>query len=257
MLNHKRIMSLVLAGAMAASLAVPAFAAETTEEKKDDSANNQTKITATYEAVTIDVDVPTTGTIQINPYGLPVSIGKDADDKDVKVQEQIANKPLTLKNKSEVDLNVSASVTTAINSGSDMTLATAALSSTDTAKKAFVYLDIVGTTLAGAKDDDAVADAAITAAYGKQTWTTYSETATNVVVLSASKAVSKSDMVTLTKATMDADSGEFSEYQSGSIAFFRLNGNVVQSPKTAWATTDGFTATIAFTFIPNTTAATK
>lgn len=50
-----RILSGAMAGALALSLAVPAFA------------SNSTDITGTYQAVTIDVTVPTSGTAQINP----------------------------------------------------------------------------------------------------------------------------------------------------------------------------------------------
>jgi hypothetical protein len=254
MLNHKRIMSLVLAGAMAASLAVPAFAAETTEEKNE---KNETKITATYEAVKIDVTVPTTGTAVINPYALPVQIGT-ADGTEsgtaVKMENaQIVTKALALRNKTDIDLNVSATVTTAITDGSDMTLSTTALTSTDTAKKAFVFLETQPSAITG--DDDAVT-AGLATGYKSASWTDptkFSDTATNAVALSSAKAVTKSNIGTLAKATMDND-GAFSAYAAGSVLYIRLNGNVVQSPKTAWAATDGFTSTIAFTFTPKVSA---
>jgi hypothetical protein len=243
MFNHKKVLSLALAGAMAASLAVPSFAA------------NETTVTATYKEVTINVDVSTTGNVYINPYALPVKIGTGASG-DVKVSEQIVTEPLTIKNKTDVKLDVNATATATINTGSTMTLATSALTKDDTAKKAFVYLDVVSaTTLSGA--DSAVTAAAIADAYKAAGWTkaeSYKEDATNLLVLNAAKATTKSGLVTLAAAELDTDGTTLKTYNAGSIAVFRLNGNCVAAPKDPWAATDGFTAKIAFTFVPNTTA---
>jgi hypothetical protein len=248
MLNHKRIMSLVLAGAMAASLAVPAFAAETTESTTD---KNSTKISATYQAVTISVDVSPTGTVTINPYGLPVSIGKDDNSTDVTVKnEKLVNTAMTIKNKTDIKLDVNATATASIKSGSDMTFSTTALTDSDTGKKAFVYLDVISSSITGTIGT-ADADGLVNKAYGAAAWTTYSETAKNVLVLNAAKSVSGTALTTLAASSASGTSG-IDTYAAGSVAFFRLNGSVVQSPKTAWTTADGFDATIAFTFVPNT-----
>jgi hypothetical protein len=245
-------MSLVLAGAMAASLAIPAFAAD--GEDEETTAENTIKVTGTYQAVDIDVTVPTEGTLYINPYALPVAIGKDADDKDVKVSAQIVTKPLTIKNQSDVnlDINLTASATVAGN----LALATApvAAPATETKNSAFIYVAIESaSTLKG--EEDAVTDAAIATAYAAQQWTEYNTTTvpSNVLALSA-KGASKTGMGVLTAAKTD-DSGDFSEYDEGSIAFVGITGNCAQAPKTAWATTDGLTATLAFTFTPHVDAA--
>jgi hypothetical protein len=255
MLNHKRILSLILAGAMSAALAVPAFADGETEATETKEANTATNITATYQAVTIAVVVPETGETIINPYALPVVIGQDGSDKDIEVSEQIITKPLALKNQSKVKLNVSATVTTTLNEKTDMTLASTALTSEDTAKKAFVFLDVVqDKTLTG--EADSVTDGKVNAAFKAATWTDptkYSETTTGAIALNATKAVTKSNMAVLAASTYS--DGAFSKYTEGSIAFFRLNGNCVASPsKSAWTADDGFTAKIAFTFTPNTDA---
>jgi hypothetical protein len=240
MLN-KRIMSLSMAALMAASMAAPAFAAE------ESTTNRQTKIEGTYQAVDIAVVVPATGTVIINPYALPVSIGKDASDADVKVSQQIVTKPLAIKNQSEVKLDVNVSATATVKGS--LTLAAAAVTpATETKNAAFVYLDLESSTLKGSSDD--VTEGAITEAYGKQTWTEYSDSATNVLALKTS-AVSKTKMATLAAAKMDDDSGAFSEYDEGSIAFVGLTGSCAQAPKTDWTAKDGLTATIAFTFTPN------
>jgi hypothetical protein len=247
MLN-KRITSLALAALTAASLTVPAFAAETTTE----TSNRALKVDGTYQAVDIAVVVPTTGTVVINPYALPVKIGTDSNSKDVKVSQQIVTKPLAIKNQSDVklDINVSATATT---KGSLM-LATAPIADVkkDTKNDAFVYLAVMPTTLAGAKDATTVNDAAIADAYGKVTWTEYTATSTpaNVLALKTT-AVTKEKMGTLAAATLD-NSGAFSEYTAGSIAFVGLSGQCAQAPTTAWTAKDGLTANIAFTFTPNT-----
>jgi hypothetical protein len=254
MLNHKRIMSLIMAGAMAASLAVPAFAAESGES----TTNRTIKVDGAYQAVDIAVVVPTSGTVVINPYSLPVEIGKDSDEKAVKVEgKQIVTKPLTIKNQSEVKLNVNVTATPTVKG--NLALVTTPLTSetipTEKKNSAFLYVAVESTTLEGAKDADAVNDAAITAAWKAKTdWTEYSADATNVVALTKSgTAASKTNMGVLTAAKMD-DDGAFAEYQSGSIAFINVSGSCAQNPTTAWTVKDGVTIQIAFTFTPNTDA---
>jgi len=63
------------------------------------------------------------------------------------------------------------------------------------------------------------------------------------------RAVEMSNILTLKKAKMKVD-GTFDEYNAGSIALVRLSGNCVASPNSAWAATDKFSTTIAYTFAP-------
>jgi hypothetical protein len=248
MLN-KKLTSLVLAGAMAASLAVPAFAAT----EVDPLTNRTTNVTAAYQDVTIAVWVPSDATVYVNPYGLPVAIGKDSNDKDVKVDGQIVSKPLVLKNQSDVALDINISYTSAVKGS--FTFATTAPTDSDTKNAGFVYLDVrQATSLTG--EDSAVTDAAIAEAWKEVTWDEYSADAKNELLLKATTtAVPKTGMETLAAATMDDDTGEFKEYAAGSIAFVGITGSCVTSPKTAWTTKDGFTVKLAFTFTPSTSAA--
>jgi hypothetical protein len=260
MLN-KRIMSVAMATLMAASVAAPAFAAD--GETTESTTNRALKIDGTYQAVDIAVVVPSTGTVIINPYALPVEIGKDADDNALKVSGQIVTKPMAIKNQSEVALDINVSATATVKG--NLTLASSAVTpASETKNAAFVYLAIEPTELAGEKDADAVADGAIAAAYKDQTWTAYGAgteddpVADNVLALKATTtAVSKTGMGTLTAAEMDADDGTFAKYTEGSIAFLGLTGSCAQSPKTAWTTKDGLTANIAFTFTPHVEATTE
>jgi hypothetical protein len=252
MLN-KKLMSLVLAGAMVASLAVPAFAATSDDGGSTD--NRTTNVTATYQDVSIAVWVPTTATVYVNPYALPVEIGKDADDNAIKAEnQQIVTKPLVIKNQSEVALDINVSYTSAVKG--NFTFATAAIDDTNTKNAGFVYLDVQqATSLTGADAD--VTDAAIATAWKDVTWDEYSSTAKNEVLLKATTtAVSQTGVGTLAKPTLD-DAGAFSEYAAGSIAFVGITGSCVTSPKTAWTTKDGFTVKLAFTFTPNTSDASE
>jgi hypothetical protein len=259
MLNHKKVLSLALASAMSLSMMAPAFAAETASTSESTS-NRQLKVDGTYQTVDIAVVVPTTGTVVINPYALPYEIGKDANNKAIKAEgQQIVTKPMTIKNQSETALYVNVSATTTTKGS--LTLAAAPISDTagDTKNEAFVYLDLESSTLTGATS--AITDAAIASAYNTTTWTDYvvqtddTNTPANVLALKTS-AVSKEKMITLAAAGMNTSTGAFDTYNSGSIAFVGLKGQCAENPKTAWTTKDGLTATIAFTFTPNTTTGT-
>lgn len=112
-MKAKKLISTILASAMALSMAVPAFA-------------STTKISALYQAITIDVTVPTTGTAVVNPYGLPLDVtakvnvlGDDGtatgDTRNltgsISGQGITTTTPLALVNKTTVDLDVNATVT--------------------------------------------------------------------------------------------------------------------------------------------------
>jgi hypothetical protein len=239
MLNHKKILSLALAGAMAASLAVPACAA---------TSSNTTKVTATYQPVTIDVVVPTTGTTIINPYGLPVDIGPTGTVVQVK-GAQLVNKPMLLKNKTSTKLNVSVSATASVTG--TFTFATSDIEdvTTDTKNDGFVYLGFAASDLTGA--ETALTDAAVATKYAAVTWPEYDGDKT-IALKATTSAITKSNVAVLAAATMDTDGTTFKEYASGSIEYFGMCGSVAQNPKTAWVAKDGFVANIAFTFTPNT-----
>jgi hypothetical protein len=252
MFNCKKLLSLALAATMAASLAVPAFAATT---------SNTTKITGNYQAVTIDVTVPTTGTAIINPYGLPVVIYSktvDSTTTEYKVDSaQIVTKPLAIMNRTDVDLDVNISYTASVTGTFTFAAAPIEKVAEDTKNEGFVYLAIESATdLKGADtgDSPAVTEEKIAESYSKVEWTEYNATTVpdNVLALKATTtAISKAKMSTLTAATMSETDGKFSEYAEGSIAFIGLCGNCAQNPKTAWVAKDGMVVNVAFTFTPN------
>lgn len=223
-MKSKKLMSTVLAGAMALSLAVPAFAADTDLEQS-------TEISGTTQVPTISISVPATGSIVLNPYKMSVDISEDQDGSQ-EVNTQIISANSYIKNKTDVALTVSATVTG--KTAGEAVFATATTQGTKavTTKSAFVYLEVVN---AGAGDDgDATAPTA------EPTWSSaYDSKAANQVLLSA-KAVTKANMLTVPAVAED----------SSSFIAYRLAGDAASSPTKAWTGADTVSATIAFTFTP-------
>lgn len=240
-----RILSGAMAGALALSLAVPAFAAT----------NTTTEVTATYQAITIDVVVPATVSAQINPYGLPVDIVKSDSTKVSFTGQKILTQPTAaIMNKMGVDLTVKASVTGAVkalptsSTATPMKLATEALTADTTAKSVFAYVQAKASTQTGAPDTQTshtIADALVDEYKG---WTQAYDADKDILVKAGTET--KENFITLKAAKMDATSGAFDGYKAGSIAMIRVAGDAVASPREAWTADDGFTATIAYTFMP-------
>lgn len=240
-----RILSGAMAGVLAMSLAVPAFAAD-----------NTTVVTGSYKAVTIDVTVPTTGTAFINPYGLDLDVDDGASGTVTIKGQQIVSAPMSISNESAMDLSVSATVTGEVDlTKTDMKLATSTTKGTGvegdadyiapaTGKSAFVYLQAKQEpTLTGAS----IAAADVAAKCAAWAASAYDE-ATDVIV--GTRAVTKDNLVTLRAATVNAGTAT---YNAGSVALFRLTGDCVAAPRASeWKETDTFKTTIAFTFLPAT-----
>ena len=153
-----RILSGAMAGVLAMSLAVPAFAAGGTPAP----AANTTEIDGAYQAVTIDVVVPANGTAQINPYGLPIEVPKSAGGKATFENQKIMTAPTAaIKNKMKINLTVKAAVTGAVKELTDadatpMKFASEALTADVTAKSVFAYVQAKPSTSTG--DDTAMPD---------------------------------------------------------------------------------------------------
>jgi hypothetical protein len=250
-------MSLVLAGAMAVSMAVPAFAATSTDDGEGSATNRSLKIDGTYQAVDIAVVVPSSRSITINPYSLPVKIGSDADGKDIKIEkQQIVTQPTAIKNQSDIKLDVNVTATATVKGNLTLLTAPSETIATDTKNTAFLYLDAESTSLSGAEDETGVNAATIAEAWKDTQWTTYStgeNAPKNFVAMTKSgTAVSAKGIATLAASTLSDDDGTFASYNEGSIAFINVLGSCAQNPTTAWTAKDGVTVQVAFTFTPNT-----
>lgn len=255
-MKSKKLLSLGLSLVMSLSLAVPAFAAANN--------SNTTEISGTYKDVVIDVDVPATGAAFINPYGLDLKVPQaEGDTTEVTITgQQIVSAPMALKNKTAMDLSVSATVTGTItpitvpDGETAPTLMKFATSTTKgsggspdspdyvapaTGKSAFVYFQ------AKQAADTSGTPANIAAEYAA--WGASAFNADTDVIVAA-KAVAKENIMTLRAADMSGSNGAFSAFKAGSIGMFRLTGDCTSGSKANWTEKDKFTVTVAFTFTP-------
>lgn len=252
-MKTKRIVSVALSAVMALSLAVPAFAAANT--------NRQTVISGKYQEAVIDVTVPQTANAFIDPYGLGTSATKSDTTTKVQITGQVVTAPLAIRNNTDMDLDIGATVTGVVPETSTMKLAatTTQGSGTEgsedyvapaTAKSAYVVFQAAAgkTAVADGTDNDLINDAIIDDCAAAATWT--SAAAKQIVV--GTKAASGEAIATMKAATLAADDGSVTAYPAGSMVMFRLTGDCVKAPKAAWEAADTFTVTVAFTFAPHT-----
>lgn len=276
-MKAKKLAALGLSAALSLSLASPAFA----------SSNKTTKITGTYQEIPIAVTVPTTGTATINPYGLPVKVMGTAATNPKELAsisgQKITTMPMAIYSKTEVGLLVGATVTGEIK-GENLKLAAAPIPDGTTTNTALVYLETKASTqgeakLAKADSEtkfgpfegwDSASSAVDTAVVNEvKNWaaTTYDANARNqILVGTTTKTKDAIGYLTAAKDTgsydasgvFDADSSGTKDgaldLQKGGAMWFRLAGDVVANPKTAWTRADGVTVTVAFTFTPTTSA---
>lgn len=180
--------------------------------------NTKTVITATTNLpqVLVEVSVPTSGEVQINPYAFPVKIGAAIEDS------QIVSAPAYIENSGETPLRVSVSATGDIKSGSDMILqGMSTADSTSTGKKAFLYFEILAVS-----DPDRV------------NWAGEYDADKHVIVR---------DQVTKTKKNIAILGAAGQEKSYGA---FRLTGDCIENPKVPWTEEDGVGVEIVFTFTP-------
>lgn len=230
-LNKKRVASAALAGALALSMAAPAFA-------------SQSVITGNYKEIRLAVTVPTTGKAVINPYGLPIAL---SETHNISGQGISNAAPLTVQNRSAVPLNVNVSITSAPLADSTFTFETnSAIGNTEKGNKGLVKFEMfraLGLTEATLADEDALIG-------GFAALDSADALPANGVQLKGLAGTPDAATNILTLREGDADGN----LQAGGAAYFRLTGEAVKAPTTPWKATDGFTATIAFTFEPSTTA---
>lgn len=252
-MNLKRFGAAVMGGVMALSLAVPAFATASVE------------ITGTYEEMEIAVMVTDSGEAQINPYGLPVKITK-SDRTSVEISdEQITSSVLSLRNQSTTPLDVNVS-SFAVKPTGGLEVIKAALQGTDKGKQVHVDLEVAplndGTlaVLTTEKIDDKLIDKFAAEATWSGLGSANKLAAPNATAATAATVTgekSSAALATLGAATVNSDNKTV--YGPKSIALFRLKGTLNSDPEKTesgnqvadpWASGDGFTANIVFTFKP-------
>ena len=232
----KRIIPSILAGALALSLAVPAFAAA-----------GSTTVTGSYNDIKLAVTVSTSGKAYINPYGLPVALGETS----IKNEKITTLAPLSIQNKSDVALKVKGNLIVDPTTGVNLVASTAV--TTNTQKNINVNLEVFETNLTA---DDMGTDATVlNETFAKLGDKTPALTATATGAHSSTNAPvpgdGAGDDTTGTLILREGD--EEGNVQKRGVALFRLSGDVNTglATGTKWEKTDGFTAKIAWTFTPD------
>lgn len=206
----KKRLSLCLVLVLLLALAVPAHAVTV-------RGGNKTVIKAEpyLPDITIEVVVPTSGNVYINPNRLPVKVDGNI------VNKQIVSDSFHIENLSEVPLKVSVEVEGRIKRGSDMGLLTQSTTNiTTTAKRAFIFLDIQAVT-----NPSSV------------TWASAYDANKHVIVRDGSTA--KKNIIILDSAD-----------QNKRFGAFHLAGDCVQNPREQWTEKDGVDVEVVFTFSP-------
>lgn len=195
--------------------ATPASAAAATGNKRS------TVFTGRTMLPTINVVVPGSGATLINPLSLPVTIG------DSQSSEQIISPPACIANMSEVAVSVHVATRGNIKSGSTMKLASAPTNGNGTVKGAFLYFEM---KQSDSDDPDSVV------------WSNGYDASQHILI--GTNVTKKNDVMTLPAKTAEG------KVAPGGYAHYRVAGDAVRNPTTAWNSNDGVTVQVAFTFSP-------
>ena len=200
-------------------MSVPALAAEEAPLVQPSAqADTNMSMNALEDAV-VNVVVPTTGKMYINPLGFPINY--EYDGETVRETNQIFSEPACIENKGDDPVRVSVALTTTIQ-GNQMTLASSSTkSSISTLKKAFVYFEMQAVSDPSSVTWDAAYDA------------------TKHVYISTAFTKSKKNIVELEDASKQNRYGAF-----------RLTGDCIAEPKVPWNAADRMEVVIAYTFNP-------
>lgn len=215
----KNLASAALAGALAFSLSVPAFA--------DAELSRTTEYEGTMNVPTIAITVPESGSVVLNPYKLAYTPQGGTESTD-----QIISATQHIKNESEVALKVSATVTGTLPTGKkDVTFATATTQNASkplTTNAIFMYFEI-------GPSSDGTSDAAWPEGYVAKP--DADQEVKQILVKNGATTVN--NMLTM-------EAGD----TTATYAAFRLTGDAVGAPTRAWADDDNVSASVAFTFTP-------
>ncbi|MDE6936139.1 MAG: hypothetical protein K2P26_11060 [Oscillospiraceae bacterium] len=181
------------------------------------------EITADCRIPIIQVTVPSSGEVYINPLELPVDIGTGR-----RYSGQIFSTPACIANESEVPMQVDLTLTASVREGSTMTLASAPTGGEGTAKSAFVYFEMQQSDTDNPK---------------RVYWDPKYDPAKHIVIQDG-MSIKKPKIMTLPPMTREGWVAD------GGYAPFRLTGDAVRDPTDEWTEKDGIDVTVAFTFTP-------
>lgn len=292
-MKTKKFMSLVLALVMALSLMIPAFATSTglevtdlTDMSKIDTA--VTQVNGIYQAPVLALTVPKKINLLLNPYGVGVTINKDTAIETDDVQRQIVSADNLIISRSNVPINIKATVTGTITSGGGeggaWTLAKTPIVTTSsggatasTKKEALVYM-VFGTVATASintatsvekfmkttKTDtdtpyEGLASSGITYATvaGDLANITFTDatTAKDGIIVQAGEGKETLLTKSLSECSVTTDSNGAYVYNEVSAVAFKLDGTMVPNPKdTSWGKDDKLAISVAWKFVPGSQA---
>lgn len=210
-----------LAGMMAVATALPvAVSAQASfyDGILPDPVSGTTVLTGRVQEPTINVTVPESGTIILNPYRIAIPMGEET------VSEQVISDTQYIVNHSDVGISVGATVV-GTTTGNVQLVPESTAQETEPANNAFLYLEM---------------QAAVPEEEGVLEWTPYDASKNNQII-ATQEETSKSRMLVL---EAPADS------QTGTWGAFRMLGDLSSLPKELWSADDGVNVTVTFTFTP-------
>lgn len=237
----KKVTALFLAMLMVMALAVPAFA----EENAGDPNKKEMEVTTTVKVPAIDVDVPTTGVVFINPMGFTVKLDDGAKatvaeatatENNVTTSEQIVSPVSFITNASAMKLDVKAY---AYAEDSDIEILEQAPQANSTDQQVFVYA-LFSTVAADAK--------ATTKKLTKADYAAPQNGAGNTLAVLAEDP--GDDATYQVVGTMNPATG--TEDTAKTYLAYQFFGNVVQEPETEWEDGATFKVHMVFKFSVNT-----
>lgn len=238
----KKVFALLLAATMTLGASMTVFAADTTIDDTTGLATGA-EITGETEVKvpTIEVVVPSTTTIVINPF----SLSYESTDKSITGNSQIISAEQEIQNKSDVALavNVASLTATPSTAGDTAPKIVTAAPTKSTGKEVFLYLEV--------QNNDTAFE------------TTYNTKSTQQLVATDSvsdttgktKAASKENIITVPAKVDDSTASKVKFKFGGSVV---TNPVIVNTDKTTtqnpWTDADKVTVSLKFTFTPQAAA---
>ncbi len=231
----KKLLSVLLAGAMVCGMSTVVFADDTEVDTAGDTYSSTLSVTGTTNTPTIKITAPTTGSVVVNPYKLKCTLGEQ------QVSDQIVSATQYIVNESNVPIKVD--VTVSATTAGNAALATAAPTEKITTNSVFMYLQVVTEGVNVTVEGGNVSEKS------GGTFTEYSAKSTDAVVLASGKSTTKSGIATLGAATYTDDT-----LTDATGCAFRFGGSAATNPTKAWTSNDTVSPTVVFSFVPQVVA---
>lgn len=226
----KKIISMFLALVMALALAVPAFAS-----------SGKVDVAGTINLPTINVVLPTTASMTLNPYKLDVKLNPK-DTTETPSNDQILSPLMLVKNLSNTGIQVGATVQGVLGKGSDATLEASSVAAEADEKQIHVYAKFkIGDADMETSDIPAESSGATTG----DLVLVLDDTVQVVPQLNPDDPAATTVSAT---GNVLAGTNDAKNPDSNGVLGFRFFGDM--SKVTTWTDKDTVSAAVAFTFTP-------